>query len=450
MKQTMPVFVRAKSGEACKVLRKAEIAPGPDATAPATVVRADTEAALSEEGPFAPLGLQIVANDALRQELARELRVESATRYDAIRFLALTLALPAVWLLLTDLTRVDLSSRARATVLALDALGAIAVAHDVTRRAPYRRWVVWAVVLGADARIVDALADACILRAPPIFIALGTLAFLAFWSSRVEPPRLVARQVLDALNVSVDAVLALPESPPPSAALVAASVVSAGGLFLIVRHVEPLSSLVQNACILGWAISTTLLATRLLETPRRGDSANAAPPPPGPQWLPARTREGIARVALLGGIGFVGAYFLAEAAHRGLDAGAHALRCRDVVSFESSGGKRQLLLETVEAIQARARARDSSGATLFFVLSMPIATALVFRGFLQRILARRFGGIAGLTVSVVAFALTDAHGYESLFYRSVAVGIAVGAVYAEVGLAAALIAHVLYCALLVL
>jgi membrane protease YdiL (CAAX protease family) len=192
--------------------------------------------------------------------------------------------------------------------------------------------------------------------------------------------------------------------------------------------------MVAVALLVAWGIAAPAIATHVFEERDRP----LIPP------LPKLTPRLLASTALLAGIGFAGALWLMHAVHQGFDAGAHLLRCRDAVSFESSGAKKQLLLETVERIQARARGRDSALAFATTAFIAPLLHERVFRGFCQRVLTRRLSGTAGLIGSALLYAFAESTTYESLFYQALAAGLAFGAVYAEGGVVVAMIAHVLY------
>jgi membrane protease YdiL (CAAX protease family) len=433
MKPPMPVFVRAKSGEAARPLVRARGKDHPradGANEPEFSVTAASEAALDPDGPFAPLGSEIVRNDAMRATLALEFQVPSFVQYTKVRLFAAALVLPLLWLIGHDARSYDLEHR---NLLMLgDALGILVLLYEVARRSSHRRWLVGAIVLGANARIVDALADACRATAAPIAVAIASTALLVFWLSRVASPRLVALEVLDALHVSVDSVLALPEPAPPSRAYVIATLAVGGAVPILARSSSALTPLVSITIFAAWALVAPAIASRVFE----GRALMPA--------LPKLTPRLVASTAMLGAIGFVGSVWLMHGVHQGFDAGAHLLRCRDAVSFESSGAKKQLLLETVERMQARARGRDTALAFATTALIAPLLHERVFRGFCQRVLTRRFSGTAGLFGSALLYAFAESTTYESLFYQALAAGAAFGAVYAEGGVVAAIIAHVLY------
>jgi membrane protease YdiL (CAAX protease family) len=435
MKPPMPVFVRAKSGEAARPLVRAKGKEHPQAdraNEPEFSVTAESDASLDVDGPFAPLGSEIVRNDAMRAALALEFRVPSLAQYAKLRLLAAALAVPLLWLIGHDARSYDLEHK---NVLLLgDVLGLAALLYELARRTSHRRWIVAAVVLGANARIVDALAESCQPAVVPLAIALASTALLVFWLSRVASPRLVALEVLDALDVSVDSVLALPEKAPPSRAYVIATLAVGGVVPILARSSAGMAPLAAIAIFAMWALVAPAIASRVFEGPDRP----LVPP------LPKITPRLLASTALLGAIGFAGAVWLMHGVHQGFDAGAHLLRCRDAVSFESSGAKKQLLLETVERIQARARGRDTALAFATTALLAPLLHERVYRGFCQRVLTRRFSGTAGVFGSALLYAFAESTTYESLFYQSLAAGAAFGAVYAEGGVVAAMIAHVLY------
>ena len=449
----MAVFVRAESvvtrWSARAAMRSGSALPEgaePHEPSPAPELRASSEVSLSETGPFGPLGLELLHNDRLRSELADALAVPAVKELARVRLVAPLLSLPLLWLAWMDFSSDDLAptalhASARVMWPVLDVMAALAALHDATRRAPHRRWLVIAIVCGGVARLLNQSAESCTLFFTKsahgslgvawvgAALSLFALVTLGVWLSRTAAPRLVTRQVLDALSIDVDSVLALPEPPQPRVQLAmlvggAAVAMCALGMFLKDR---PLA--VQAAAALLVGLGAVTIVRRL-----------------GAKGEPGADVQTGAHVLVVGVLGFLGAAFAARAIQQGFDAGGNLLRCRDVSSFEDSGAKRQLLLETVEMLSARARARDTWANMISTVAALPLAYELLFRGALQRVLARRYSGTSGLFLGALAYAVAASMTYESLFYRTVAAGLAFGLIYAEAGVYAAILAHVLYAA----
>ncbi len=450
----MPVFVRAESEDPDSTgppepLQSRE--PGVTPWSAGIALTASSLVSLSKTGPFGPLGLALLRNDRLRSELAHGLDVAQVKALARVRFLAPLLALPLLWLAWVDYTSDDLSptalhASARVMWPVLDVLAALAAVYDASQRSPHRRWLAFALVVGGVARLLNQSAENCTLFFAKSAhgsvgvawtgagLSLAALAVLGLWLSRTAAPRLVARQVLDALEIDVDAVLALPEPPAPRVELAvlvggAALAMCAASTFLKER---PLA--VQAAAALLLSLGAATIARRL------GGERGVLPS------RPMLGRANGAHVLVVGVLGFLGAAFAARAIQQGFDAGGNLLRCRDLPSFEASGAKRQLLLETVEMLSARARARDTWANAISTVAGLPLAYELFFRGALQRVIARRYSGTSGLFVGALAYAVAASMTYESLFYRTLAAGLAFGVIYAEVGVYAAILAHVLYAA----
>jgi membrane protease YdiL (CAAX protease family) len=104
----------------------------------------------------------------------------------------------------------------------------------------------------------------------------------------------------------------------------------------------------------------------------------------------------------------------------------------------------------MELLSSRARARDTIANTISTVVALPVAYELLFRGAFQRVIARRYSGTTALFIGALGYAASASLSYESLFYRTVAAGLAFGLIYAEAGVYAAVLAHVLYAAHLIL
>lgn len=440
----MPVFVRTEGEEPGK-----PGVPFDPRARPAQKLAAGSLVSLSRTGRFAPLGLELLQNDALRSELALALDVPLVSAIARVRVLAIAIALPLVWLAWVDYAGDDLSpsalhASARVMWPVLDVLAAGVAVHEVSRRAPHRRWLAFVLVAGGVARLLNQSAENCTLfftrnAYGPVGVAwisvalsLPALSALGLWLSRTAAPRLVARQVLDALDIDVDAVLALPEPPRPRVELavaVAGFALALCGVGIYMKE-RPVAVQATAALLLGLAAVTIARRWQAKDARDAGDDVRADP----------------VRVVALGAVGFLGAAFAARAIQQGFDAGGNILRCRDLASFESSGAKRQLLLESVELLTARARARDTLANLISTAAALPLAYELLFRGAFQRVIARRYSGTSGLFLGALGYAAAASMTYESLFYRTVAAGLAFGLVYAEAGIYAAVLAHVLYAA----
>ncbi len=399
---------------------------------------------LSETGPFGPLGLELLRNDRLRSELAVALDIAAVKGVARMRLLGPVLALPLLWLAWVDHASDDLSptalhASARVMWPMLDVLAGGAAVYDSTRRAPPRRWLVFAVVAGGVARLLNQSAESCTLFFTKsahgsigvawvgAALSLAALVVLALWLSRTTAPRLVARQVLDALEIDVDSVLALPEPPRPRVELAGVAGGAALAMCAIGMFMKQQALAVQATAALLVGLGAVTIVRRL-----------------GRSGEPKGDAETGAHALVVGVLGFLGAAFAARAIQQGFDAGGNLLRCRDLSSFEDSGAKRQLLLETVEMLSARVRSRDTWANMISTVAALPLAYELLFRGAVQRVLARRYSGTSGLFLGAVAYAIAASMTYESLFYRTVAAGLAFGLIYAEAGVYAAILAHTLY------
>jgi membrane protease YdiL (CAAX protease family) len=83
------------------------------------------------------------------------------------------------------------------------------------------------------------------------------------------------------------------------------------------------------------------------------------------------------------------------------------------------------------------------------VLIVPLCEERVFRGLLQRVLARRFGNARGIALAALAFGLAHLGVYKIAVYQTVLMGIGFGTAYAAGGYPAAVVAHVVWNLLLV-
>jgi hypothetical protein len=454
----MPVFVRAEK-EAGSALSTGSEAQGiglrfdPSAK-DRPHLRADSLVSLSENGPFGPLGLELFQNDRLRAELALGLDIPQVSRFARARLVAPLFALPLLWLAWTDHAGPDVTTpnlllpAERVMWPVLDVLAAALALFDGSRRSPHRRWLVVALVFGAAARLFNQTAETCTLfftasahgKGAAIAwmgagLSLAGMAAVLFWLSRTTAPRFVVRQILDALEIDVDAVIALPEPAPPRTNVV----VGLSGLGLAMCAVGYLMKERALAVQAGAALIVAFAGLALAKwgTNERGLEK--------PALGRARSFDAV-QVVVVGLAGFLGAAFAARAIHQGFDAGGNLLRCRDLSSFEASGAKRQLLLEMVEGLSARVRARDTWSNTVATALVLPTAYEVFFRGALQRTLSLRYGSMTGLFGGALGYAVAASMTYESLFYRTVAAGLAFGLVYSEAGVVAAVLAHVLFAA----
>jgi membrane protease YdiL (CAAX protease family) len=146
-------------------------------------------------------------------------------------------------------------------------------------------------------------------------------------------------------------------------------------------------------------------------------------------------RAGIAGAVLAAG--------LVNGSHWLSGTGAHLDRCRDPGGYPASLTRRALARELAEVRGGRGGTGTGHGVVLA-VLLIPLAEERVYRGLVQRVLARRWGTGPGIFAGAFLFGAAHLGVYQVAVYQTVLLGIASGVACAEGGVLAAVVAHALW------
>jgi membrane protease YdiL (CAAX protease family) len=166
------------------------------------------------------------------------------------------------------------------------------------------------------------------------------------------------------------------------------------------------------------------------QTSVSAERRDALPPaPPGP-----------APVAILGAVA-VGLALAAGAVTSGnllYDTGAELARCVGRLDAEA---RRALTMKSTELTTAIARVRESAPLVLMTSIVFPFAEERIYRGLLQDVLVRKYGGAYGIFAASVLFGVAHIGAYQIALYQTALLGLGFGVAYAEGGLLAAFIVH---------
>jgi membrane protease YdiL (CAAX protease family) len=396
-------------------------------------VGADTEIALSADGPFEKAAVAALRDGRLRDALAAGLPAGPSLRGWArtrIAILALGVA-PALMLLELDRELVSggAGSAGSPARLAMDAALVAWIVYELTRKTP--RVLAAATVALASFALRWALVAArlCGVGLHPALWAAIALAFGAAGLALARGPsrRRVVLELLDRLGIPRLEALSAQLPPIAPGALVAAASVAAAGLplaLLAMRHAGRGVG-AETAVFVAYGAIVPAVVTRRFDPARGARRAD---------------REGLTagRIALAFAAGLVLAAALAGAAHAFFDTGAELARCTGRLDAET----RRLLAREAEEIRRSVEAARASGwLVATTVLVVPIVEERVYRGLLMDVLVRKYGAAYGLFASAVVFGVAHTGSYDVALYQTVLLGVAFGVAYAEGGIVAAIAAH---------
>ena len=411
----LPVFLRHRGEEAVPAL-PGEV-PGLDA---------ETEVSRAKDGPFAPLPFALAEDAGVREAFARTLDLPLVEAYAKARLWLLLGLVPLVLLAELDreLARAGFEGAYGRLLGDLLVVGVAAV--DLARKLPRSPRTTALLFFGGAARYVLFIARPCavgvhptIFLAPVVAIAAGVLVL------RYAPtPARVVTAILQRLGISeADAALVRTRARPTRAHL-AAAVLGAMGMPLALAATRFLGPWGQAAVFVVYAAVVPVLVGRRFD-PR------------------VRRRPVWSRVVPATLVGFALTVGMTAGAHYGFDAAAYTTRCVSPSAFERTG-KRALDAEGRDIGKNVEKARESIAYFLMTVLVVPLAEERVFRGLLQRVLARRFGNARAIALASLAFGLAHLGVYKMAVYQTVLLGAGFGAAYAWGGYPASVLTHALW------
>jgi membrane protease YdiL (CAAX protease family) len=396
-----------------------ELSPGDDAAAR---LRAATAVGLRADGPFEALEHALARNAAARAEIAILLGLPCVARWaTVVRWIALLGIVPLAMLAELDRELAVLGTPSGWIRLGLDVAALAFVAAELARRAPPFPRIAAIVLLASGARFFRFVATTCgkshwsIPTAGVIAVAAGVLVF-----ARAPTRGRITREALDAIGVA-------PSIPPPlrkpSIALVLAALATAAALPLLLAIIRGahISPGVQALLFAGYGLVPIGVELAL---------EKHAP----------RVRRGALRVAAAIVAAFVLTLALTDGARHIVDASAYATRCFDPAAF-ASGAKRVLEAQANEVARPIVSERARWALFVMNVLIVPIVEERVYRGLLQRVLARRLGPPWGIVSASLLFGLAHLGVYRFAIYQAVLLGVSFGVAYAEGGFLAAALVH---------
>ncbi|MBX3221933.1 MAG: CPBP family intramembrane metalloprotease [Labilithrix sp.] len=389
-------------------------------------VAVDTPVALRHDGPFEPLATALEKNDALRDELAREIPVPSLRDYRRIRFgLLAAAALPMAMLLELDRELV-LASHASAGRVIIDVLLVAFVVFELTRRTPRRPGICAIALVTVALRWGLVAGRLCGAGVHPLVyvgaaLSLGCALVLL---TRVPSKARVALELLGKLGISRSELFAATEGVEPPSALVAAAVAAAAGLPAVLYLTRAL-----GVGLVGQGIVFVAFAALAPAIARRATEPGVAPPTA--RVAPARIAIGVvAGLALTAAAVTAGRLFF--------DVGAEVARCVERLDAEAKIAR---AAESAELARAIAKVRASTALVLMTAAIFPFAEERIYRGLLQDVLVRKYGRTYGVFAASLAFGVAHLGIYQVALYQTVLLGIGFGIAYLEGGLLAAFIVH---------
>jgi membrane protease YdiL (CAAX protease family) len=391
-------------------------------------VTADTEVALSENGPFEPLAPALLHQGPLRDVLAAAIPVPSLRGHDRLR-LGVAVAAAAPVLMLLELDRELLASASAGhggiTRLVIDVTLAAAIGVELSRRTPRVPGIVAVGLIAVALRFCLVTARLCggPQRAHPLlFVAAAVPALAAFVVlSRMPSDERVTLELLGKLGVSRAAFFDAIHEPEPSGAAIAGAVACAAGAPALLQLARAVGAGVagQVAAFVAVALVGPVLARRLDDG--RHDRARSP-----------------ARIAAAAAAGLVLTMAAVTAAKVFLDTGTELARCFDRLDVET---RTMRAAEAAELARAVANVRGSGLLFVSTTLVFPFAEERVYRGALQDVLARRYGTAYGVFAAALAFGIAHAGIYHVALYQTVLLGVGFGVAYASGGFFAAFAVH---------
>lgn len=398
-------------------------------------LRATTEVALDEKGPFEPFAHGVACDVTLRARLAEGLRLPGTLAFAKLRPLLFVGLVPLLMLAELDREMAAAGLRGARVRLALGLAFAVLLAVDFARKVPRHPGTSAAILFWVAARYAHLLAVTCGRTEMVGFFApvLATAVALTLLARAPRGNRLT-EEILDKLGVDPEEVLRVRLGEMPKPHVVAAAIVAAVGLPVLLFVLRKLDGSIWTTGLglLVYGAVVPELIERFVERGR-----------------PIRARFRPTRVLFAMGVGFALTMGLVSSAQRSFDAGIYLQRCTHPAEFERSG-KQLLLAETREVAKGIAQAKDALPVLLMTVLAVPLAEERLYRGMLQRILTRRYGERLGLVYSALCFGASHLVVYRVAAYQAALLGFGFGAAYGQAGLVASFLAHALWNAHLLL
>jgi membrane protease YdiL (CAAX protease family) len=411
----LPVFLRHRGEEAVPAL------PGEIAG-----LDAETEVSRAKDGPFAPLPFALAEDAMVREAFARSLDLPLVEAYAKARLWLLLGLVPLLMLAELDRELARAGFEGAYGRLLGDVLVVGVAAVDLARKLPRSPRTTALLFFGGATRYVLFIARPCgvgvhptIFLAPLVAIAAGLLLL-----RHAPTPAQVTRAILERLRIPEAAAEAVRARARPTRAHVGAALLGAVGMPLALAATRALGPWGQAALFVVYAAIVPHLVERRFEPRVRRK----------PAWMRV-VPAAVAAFALTVG--------MTAGAHYGFDAAAYTTRCVSPSAFERTG-KRALDAEGRDIGKNVEKARESIAYFLMTVLVVPLAEERVFRGLLQRVLARRFGNTRGIALAALAFGLAHLGVYKLAVYQTVLLGIGFGAAYAWGGYPAAVLTHAVW------
>jgi membrane protease YdiL (CAAX protease family) len=393
---------------------------------------ASTEVARAHDGPFAPLALALHDDADLREAFARGLELPLTAAYARARLWLLIGLVPL--LMLAELDRelwragIERAGPRLGTDLFLVAIAAL----DLARRLPRHPRATAVLLFAGAARYALFVARPCahgvhptIYLAPIVAATAGVLLL-----ARAPTPQRVADAILERLGISAAEADRVRVRARPTRAYLGAALICAMGLPLVLAATRAMGPWISGAFFIAYAAIVPFAVERRFEQL-------------------ARRRVLWGDVLPAAAVAFALTTGLTNGAHYGFDAGIHTARCIAPVAF-GEPARAVLDAEGHDVAKNIARARESAPFFVMTVVVVPMCEERVFRGLLQRVLARRLGDARGITLAALAFGLAHLGVYKVAVYQTVLMGVGFGTAYAAGGYPAAVLAHAAWNLLLLL
>lgn len=416
------IFVRQPGGATSRVAVRS-LAEGP------LRLRATTEVALREKGPFEPLAYGIAADSELRARLADGLALPASVAFAKLRPLLFLGLVPLFMLVELDRELLVAGLPGARFRLVAGALFGVLLAVDFARRVPRHPGTSAAVLFWVAARYANVLAVVCGKTgvhgffAPVLAAAIGVLLL-----SRAPRGNRLTEAIADKLAIDPGEILRVRLGEMPTPNVVGATVLAAFGLpvmLFVLRKVDG-NIWTSGIALVAYSAIVPELVERFVERAR---------PPAG------RFRKG--RLLFATVVGFALTTGLVSAAQRTFDAGIYLQRCTHPAEFEREG-KKLLEAEAHEVKRGITQAKDALPVLLMTVLAVPLAEERLYRGLLQRVLTRRYGERLGLVYAALAFGASHLVVYKVAAYQAALLGFGFGSAFAEGGLVASFLAHAIW------
>lgn len=395
-------------------------------------VRAETLISRVAEGPFEPIAVALEGDDALRDEIARQVPGASLVAWRRRRFVVLALAaLPLVMMLELDreLLGKDLLGTGR---LLVDLLLAAYVVFELTRRTPRVPAVAGAALLAVSMRWFLVAVRLCGRSVHPLVWAAAVLSAGAglVVLARAPSRSRVALEMMGKLGISrseANAVKVM-RAPQPTGVVVGAAVAAAAGLplLLLVLRKSGVGLWPQAAAFVAYGLLVPLVVRRVDGKPTATTHHEREP------------RVRVVKTVLAVALGLALTAALLHGTHQFFDAGGELARCTGRLDEAT---RRLLAAEASELARRVSSVRASTMLALMTTAVMPLAEERIYRGVLMNVLVRRYGMTYGLFASAAAFGLAHVGVYELALYQTVLLGIGFGIAYAEGGIIAAFVVH---------